>query len=224
MIEPKTRNSAITKNIEFTTGVLVLPQRQTALVAKQAAMLDVLSGGRLRLGVGIGWNAVEFEGLGESFRNRGKRVEEQLEIMRNLWTQDLVTFSGKWHQLSDVGLNPMPLQRPIPIWFGGHHANVFERIAKYGDGWMPGFRQPENAIPSIERIRGNFSEQDRDPNKLGIEVRLLYGKGDPRAWQDLLAGWKSIGATHASINTMGAGFSTPKEHLQAIETFAKAAL
>lgn len=214
--------AAITKTIEFTTGVLVLPQRETALVAKQAAMLDVLSGGRLRLGVGIGWNTVEFEGLGKKFSNRGKRVDEQLLVMSSLWEQELVTFSGKWHQLSDVGLNPMPIQRPIPIWFGGHHENVFKRIAQFGQGWMPGFRVAEEAEPSLKKIRHYMTKAGRNPQSLGIEVRLLYGEGDVSSWQYSLEAWKKVGATHASINTMGAGFTESDQHLQAIEKFAEA--
>lgn len=216
--------AALTQKIEFTTGVLVLPQRQTALVAKQAAMLDVLSQGRLRLGVGVGWNAVEYEGLGEDFRDRGRRYDEQLEVLQLLWTQELVTFSGQWHQLSDVGLKPMPVQRPIPLWFGGHHEKVFQRIARFGQGWMPGFRNAADAQPSLEKIRGYMQAAGRDPNELGVEVRLLYGQGDAAAWKESLQAWAEAGATHVSINTMGVGFSTAAEHLNAIEAFAKAVL
>ena len=126
--------AGVTKNIELTTGVLILPQRQTALVAKQAASLDIVSGGRLRLGIGIGWNPVEYEALGEDFHNRGLRSEEQIEVLRALWTQELVTYDGKWHGITDAGLNPLPVQQPIPIWFGGSSDLVLQRIARLGDG------------------------------------------------------------------------------------------
>ena len=226
-MEPLTTFSymaAITERIEFTTGVIVLPQRQTALVAKQAAILDVLSGGRLRLGIGIGWNAVEYEGLKESFRNRGKRVEEQLELLQLLWTQELVTYTGKWHRLSDTGINPLPIQRPIPIWLGGHHENVLKRVARFGAGWMPNYRYPQQAATSIAKINRYMQEAGRDPQELGIEARIYYGGGEPGVWMETLAAWKEAGATHASFNTMGAGFKTAKEHLTAIEVFAKLAL
>ncbi len=216
--------AGFTEKIEFTTGVLVLPQRQTALVAKQAAILDVLSKGRLRLGVGIGWNAVEYEALGEKFSNRGKRVEEQIEIMQKLWTEELITFEGKWHKFSDVGLNPMPWQRPIPIWFGGHHENVLKRVAKYGQGWMPNYRNAEEVMPLLKQL-GNFLEEaGRAPSEIGLEVRLQYGDGKAAQWKQTLDEWKALGATHASINTMGVGLKGAEAHLDAIERFAEAML
>ncbi len=136
--------AAFTETIQMTTGILILPQRQTALVAKQAAAVDVLTGGRLRLGVGIGWNDVEYEALGENFANRGRRSEEQIELMRLLWTQDVVDFQGRYHKVTHAGINPLPVQRPIPIWFGGGAPKVVERIGRLGDGWFPQF-QPDSA-------------------------------------------------------------------------------
>ncbi len=133
--------AGITSRIEFASGVFILPQRQTALFAKQAANLDVYCGGRLRLGVGIGWNEVEYTSLNENFRNRGKRFEEQVEVLRLLWTQPLVNFQGRWHHIPDAGLNPMPVQRPIPLWFGGSAEPVLERTARLADGWMPNFKR-----------------------------------------------------------------------------------
>jgi probable F420-dependent oxidoreductase len=111
--------ASITERVGFTTGVIILPQRQTALVAKQAAQVDLLSGGRLRLGVGIGWNEVEYEALGEEFGNRGRRMEEQVELLRRLWTEPVVDFTGRWHRVPEAGINPLPVQRPIPVWIGG---------------------------------------------------------------------------------------------------------
>ena len=129
--------AAVTQRIGFTTGIIILPQRQTALVAKQATTLDVLSNGGLRIGVGLGWNQVEYTSLNQDFHNRGRRIEEQVELMRLLWTQPLVTFMGRWHSVPDAGINPLPIQQPIPVWFGGHAEAVLQRTARLGDGWMP---------------------------------------------------------------------------------------
>jgi len=137
--------AGFTRRIQFTTSIIILPQRQTALVAKQAANLDVLSGGRLRLGVGLGWNQVEYEALNQDFHTRGRRIEEQVTVMRALWTQPLVTFKGRWHDIPDAGLNPLPIQRPIPVWFGGQADPVLQRTARMGDGWMPNHRNPDDA-------------------------------------------------------------------------------
>src|SRR5690606_34184587 len=126
--------AGLTQRLELVTGILILPQRETALVAKQAAQVDVLSGGRLRLGVGIGWNEIEYEAMNFSFRNRGKRIEEQIEVLRRLWTEPLVKFDSQWHHINDAGINPMPVQRPIPIWFGGGADVVLQRMARIGDG------------------------------------------------------------------------------------------
>src|SRR3989442_10997287 len=137
--------ASATRRVELVTGILILPQRQTALVAKQAAAVDVLSRGRLRLGVGVGWNPVEFEALGENFTNRGKRIEEQIDLMRALWTKELVTFHGQWHRVPDAGINPLPIQRPIPVWMGGESEVVVRRAARLADGWMPHFRPGPDA-------------------------------------------------------------------------------
>lgn len=214
--------AAVTNRLEFASGVLILPQRQTALVAKQAASLDVLSGGRLRLGVGIGWNEVEYIGLNENFRNRGKRSEEQVQLMQKLWTDPLVTFEGKYHTIPDAGLNPLPVQRPIPIWFGGHAAPVMERLAKYGEGWMPNVRTPEEAQPILETLDKYLAEQGRSRREIGIEPRLNFGRETPDTWADFVAGWQAVGATHLTINTMSCGFTKPDEHLEALGKVADA--
>jgi len=213
--------AAVTTRIEFFTGVIILPQRQTVLVAKQAATLDVLSGGRLRLGVGIGWNPVEYTALNENFHNRGKRIEEQIAVLRELWTQPLVTFSGRWHHIPDAGLNPLPVQRPIPIWFGGHAEQVLRRIAFIGDGWVTNYRIPAQAAPAIERIEQYLGEAGRSRQQVGIEARIHYGNGDPGVWTTLIEGWQTLGITHLEINTMDCGFKSPDEHLKAIENFAR---
>jgi probable F420-dependent oxidoreductase len=214
--------TAITQKIEFTTGVIILPQRQTAVFAKQAATLDVLCKGRLRLGIGLGWNAVEYTALNENFHNRGKRIEEQVEVLRLLWTQPLVTFKSRWHDIPDAGLNPMPVQRPIPLWFGGHAEAVLERCARLGDGWMPQYRSAADARPALEKLSRYREEAGRTSADFGIEPRFAYGDGDASVWLAHLQNWQAAGATHISFNTMGHGFDTPAKHLAAVRLFADA--
>ena len=214
--------AGVTQKLEFAPGIIILPQRQTALVAKQAATLDVLSGGRLRLGVGLGWNPVEYIALGQDFHTRGRRIEEQINLMRQLWTQPLVNFTGRWHTIPDAGINPLPVQRPIPIWFGGHSERALDRMARLGDGWMTNYRQPEAAQPALEQIERSLAEAGRARAGFGLEARVPFGDGKPATWEDLIRGWQAAGATHISINTMGHGFNTPAEHLAAIKKFAAA--
>lgn len=216
--------AAVTQRISFLTSILVLPQRQTALVAKQAATLDVLTAGRLRLGVGIGWNKFEFVALGEEFHNRGRRVEEQIELLRRLWTEPLVEYSGEWHEIPDAGINPLPIQRPIPIWFGGHADPVLRRAARIGDGWIPNYRDAEAAKPHFERIRRYLDEEGRGEDDFGLEVRIHYREGDPDRLASLIEGWEAVGATHVGLNTMRSRLDGPDEHLQAIRAFAEDAL
>ncbi|MCL5429694.1 MAG: LLM class F420-dependent oxidoreductase [Chloroflexi bacterium] len=211
----------LTKRLEFTTGILILPQRQTALVAKQAATLDVLSGGRLRLGVGLGWNEVEYQALGEKFSNRGRRIEEQIKVLQRLWAEPLVKFEGRWHQIPDAGLNPLPVNRKIPIWFGGHHENVLKRVAKYGDGWMPNYRKAADVQPHLELLDKFLETQGKKRSDIGLEARIQFGDGDPNAWRQTLEEWKAVDATHITINTMGVGLDTPQKHIDAIKKFAK---
>jgi probable F420-dependent oxidoreductase len=215
--------AACTQRLEFASGIVILPQRQTALFAKQAASLDVLSGGRLRIGIGLGWNEVEYASLGQDFHTRGKRIEEQVSLLRQLWTQPLVEFQGRWDSIPDAGLNPLPLQRPIPLWFGGYVEAVLRRMARLGDGWMPGFRSPQEARPTLEFLERLLEEAGRSRADFGLEPRLHYENGDPGAWQASLRDWEAAGATHISFNTMGAGFDTPQKHLAALQAFAKAA-
>jgi probable F420-dependent oxidoreductase len=212
--------AAVTQRIGLASGVVILPQRQAALVAKQAAEVDVLSGGRLRLGVGLGWNAVEYISLGEDFHTRGRRIAEQVELMRLLWTQPLVSFEGRWHTIPDAGINPLPVQRPIPVWFGGSAEQALQRIARIGDGWMVNFKTAADARPALNRLQRYLEESGRSPDAFGLEPRLSYGRGDPAAWGSWLEEWQAAGATHASLNTMGLGFQTPAEHMKAIEDFA----
>lgn len=219
--------AGLTKSIGLTTGIIIVSQRQTALVAKQAAAVDVLSGGRLRLGIGIGWNAVEFEALGENFHDRGKRSEEQVEVMRALWTQDLVSFTGKWHKISDAGINPLPVQRPIPILFGGMSDAVMRRIARLGDGWLPQFEgfgadgtsTNEDGRRLIAKLHDYITAAGRDPAAVDIEGRIKLGERSPEACAAEVAAWSELGATHVTLNTMGAGLTSPEAHMDAIRRF-----
>ena len=213
--------AGVTRSLAFCPGVIILPQRQTALVAKQAATLDVLSGGRLRLGVGLGWNEVEYVALNEDFHTRGRRLEEQVTVLQRLWTEPLVTFEGREHRIDDAGLNPLPIQRPIPLWFGGHADPMLRRAARLADGWMPNHRTPESAKPDLEKLDQYLADAGRSRAEFGLEARIPYGEGRTGDWQALCAGWAALGATHFSLNTMGAGFATPAEHLQAARTFAE---
>jgi probable F420-dependent oxidoreductase len=216
--------AGLTQRLEFVTGILILPQRQTVLVAKQAASLDVLSGGRLRLGVALGWNKVEYIGLNENFHNRGKRIEEQIVLLRHLWTEPLVDFEGNWHNIPDAGINPLPIQRPIPIWFGGRDERALQRAVRLGDGWLPNQRSVTEAKPSMALLNRFLDEAGRSRGEFGLEPRIAYGAGDPKTWETAIHDWQAEGATHLSFNTMGSGFKAPQDHIQAIQKFAEVAL
>ena len=214
--------AGLTKTIELVTGIIILPQRQTVLVAKQAAALDVLSRGRLRLGIGIGWNPVEYEALGENFKNRGRRSEEQVEVMRKLWTEEVVTFAGQWHKITDAGLNPLPIQRPIPIWFGGSDERALRRLARLGDGWFPLLGPDEKCRAAIDKLQAYARQAGRDPLDIGIEGRIALGQGSPETWLKDIQAWKDLGATHISFNTMKASLASPLAHIEAMRRFRDA--
>ncbi len=213
---------AITTRIEFVSGIIILPQRQTVLVAKQAAEVDVLTGGRLRLGVAIGWNAVEYEALNENFHNRGRRIVEQIAVMRALWTREVVSFEGRWHKIDKAGILPLPVQRPIPIWIGGMSEPVLKRLARIGDGWFPQFRPGDAARQSVERLREYIHAAGRKPEDVGIEGRVGVANGTPDDWTRAVEEWRALGATHLSVNTMGAGLTSPREHIDAMRRFKEA--
>jgi probable F420-dependent oxidoreductase len=214
--------AAITQRLELVTAVVILGQRQTALVAKQAAEVDVLSGGRLRLGVGIGWNAVEYEALNENFHDRGKRSEEQIAVLRALWTQDSVDFQGRWHHIKHAGINPLPVQRPIPLWLGGRAEAVVERVGRLADGWFPQFPPDEAGRATLERMRHSARAAGRDPASIGIEGRISVADNPPDTWPRLAEAWGALGATHLSVNTMRAGLKTPAAHIDAMRRFYNA--
>ena len=214
--------AVLTRATELVTGVIILPQRQAALVAKQAAEVDVLSGGRLRLGVGVGWNAVEYEALGEDFGTRGARVEEQIAVMRALWTEPVVTFTARRHRITEAGINPLPVQRPIPVWIGGMAETVLRRTGRIGDGWFPQ-RPPDGELRAmIERLHGYAREAGRDPGVIGIEGRLSVAQVPESGWADYAQAYRDLGATHLGVNTMGAGLASPGDHIDALRRVKEA--
>ncbi|MXW52754.1 MAG: LLM class F420-dependent oxidoreductase [Gammaproteobacteria bacterium] len=208
--------SAIVSHLEFVTGIVILPQRQTALVAKQSACLDVISRGRFRLGIGTGWNDVEYEALGENFHNRGKRSEEQIDLMRKLWSEDSITYQGKWHKVTDAGLNPLPINKSIPLWLGGTAPQVIDRVARMGDGWFPFFNP--NLQSQIELVRERAAEVGRNPDEIGIECILPVGEMGSNE-RDRIKLCSDIGVTHVSAVTMGHGFKSVGEQVNAVKRY-----
>ena len=198
--------AGIVPGLELVAGVLVLPQRQTALAAKQAAEVDILTGGRFRLGVGLGWNFVEFEALGENFHDRGRRVEEQIEVMRRLWTEPIVDFEGGWHRIPRAGIKPLPVQRPIPVWIGGSAEAALRRAARLADGFFPQRPLDGDWPGTMERFRGWVEEAGRDPAAIGIEWRIDVSQGTPDEWRAEAEERKALGGvTHLSVATMRGG-------------------
>lgn len=196
---------AVTTSLELATAILILPQRQTTLVAKQVAEIDLLSGGRVRLGVGVGRNWMEYEALGEDFRTRGRRIEEQVDVLRRYWSEDLVSFSGRWHSLDRVGLNPGAVQRPIPIWMGsfvgGTTDRVRDRIARMADGWLPQ-SSPDELAPELERIREMVESHGRDVASFGVEATMrIKPGGTPAEWLDIGSAYAALGVTHLKAAT-----------------------
>lgn len=218
--------AALTSRIKLATGILILPQRQTALVAKQAAEIDVLSQGRMRLGIGVGWNEVEYEALGQDFHNRGQRSAEQIDVLRALWTQPVVTFDGKWHQIQHAGINPLPIQRPIPIWLGvGSPISLrppdaaLRRVASLADGWCPNIPLGDEGQAIVDLVHQYARDAGRDPATLPLEGRVhLSGKNEDE-WATDVRQWQELGATSIIVEARGAGLHFPDEHLDAMRRF-----
>jgi probable F420-dependent oxidoreductase len=206
--------------LEMVTGIIILPQRQTALVAKQAAEVDLLTGGRFRLGIGLGWNAVEYEALGQDFTTRGRRVEEQVDLLRRLWTERSVTYEGSFDRVTGAGLAPLPVQRPIPVWFGAQSERAYRRAGRLADGWFPQARPGPELDEARLMVEQAAVEAGRDPALLGMEGRVSW-----RDSQEKLAehagSWREAGASHISVNTMGSGLRTVDDHLAALEAAAE---
>jgi probable F420-dependent oxidoreductase len=203
--------AGLTTRIELVTAVIILPQRQTALVAKQAASLAVLAKGRLRLGVGTGWNAVEYEALDANFHNRGARSEEQIDVMRKLWADEVITYDGRWHKINEAGLNPLPPGRHIPVWLGGMAPQVIDRVGRLADGWFPFFNP--NLAEQIARMRAIAHDHGRNPDDIGIEVMV---SGAPDKLPDQVKRLADMGVTHVAVATMNQGLS-PDAHTEALQ-------
>ena len=215
--------AGVTSRIKLTTGVVVLPQRQTALVAKQAAAVDVLSGGRLRLGVGLGWNRVEYEALGQDFHTRGRRVSEQIALLRRLWTEESVDFAGQWHTVTGAGINPLPVQRPIPVWIGGGAEPVLRRVGALADGWLPQMQPDEAGRAVVRRVHDYAREAGRDPADIEICSRTNPARLSESECAAAIAAWAGAGATQIDALTMMGGLETPQQHIDAIRRFKELA-
>ena len=221
--------AAVAPKMGLMSGILILPQRQTALVAKQAAEIDVLCGGRLRLGIGVGWNFVEYEALGMNFNDRGARSAEQIEVMRQLWTNETVDFHGKWHDITHAGINPLPVQRPIPVWLGVGSPLfpippdvALRRVARIADGWCPNFSPDDSGYALQEKVHNYMAEYGRDPSELGLDGRMGTGGSSPEDWVETVAAWRTMGASHLSIENRRAGLRTADDHIEMMRRFKDA--
>lgn len=208
--------------LELVTGIVILPQRQTVLAAKQAAEVDLLARGRFRFGVGLGWNAVEYEALGKDFSNRGKRLEEQVALLRRLWTEESVTFEGSYERITGAGLAPLPVQRPIPVWFGGQSPRAYARAGRLADGWFPQVQPGPQLDDARAMVAAGAREAGRDPAVLGMEGRVSWTSEGVDALVAAVESWSAAGATHVSVNTMGAGLGGVDGHLAALSEVAAA--
>jgi len=209
-------------SMELVTGILILPQRQTVLAAKQAAEVDLLTNGHFRLGVGVGWNQVEYEALGQDFHARGRRLDEQIPLLRRLWTEQSVTFHGTFDHITGAGLAPLPVQRPIPVWIGAQSPVAYRRVGRLADGWFPQLPPGAELDEARRIVAGAAREAGRDPGSIGMEGRVNW-RGDPGQLAGRLRQWQDAGATHVSVNTMGAGLRTVDDHLGALATSFAAA-
>ena len=213
--------AAVTSRLELVSTVMILPQRQAVLVAKQAAEVAVLSGDRVRLGVGVGWNAIEYQALNERFDDRGRRQAEQVEVMRRLWTQDVVTFAGEFHTIDMAGINPRPA-RPIPIWFGGAAPALLERCARVGDGWMPLGSPNDKAQAVLDTIRAHREAAGRTMDGFGVQAQAQYAGGTPERWRGHADKWRALGATHLALATHNAGPTDADGHLTRLREYLDA--
>jgi probable F420-dependent oxidoreductase len=213
--------AAVTTTIELVTAVLILPQRQTVLVAKQAAELAVLSGNRFRLGIGTGWNAIEYQGLNETFTNRGRRQAEQVELMRRLWAEDTFSFDGEFHTIDAAGINPRPSE-PIPIWFGGSAPAALDRCARLGDGWIPLGTPNDSSRERIATIRAAREAAGRSMDRFAIQAQAQYAGGDPDRWRTHAKRWEELGASHLAIATHNAGPTDVDGHLRRVAEYQAA--
>jgi probable F420-dependent oxidoreductase len=214
--------AGITKRIELAFGIVILPQRQTALVAKQAATLDMISGGRVRFGAAIGWNHVEYEALGMRWRDRATRIEEQIDVLRLLWTTDVVDYRGRWHRIDRAGLKPLPIQRPIPIWMGADAEVGVQRVARLADGWFSHLTPTPEGREALERFRGYVRAAGRDPSAVGVEGRVP-ATGTPDDWARRAEIFRDMGMTHLELRTGGSNLADLDAHIAAMKRFRETA-
>ena len=207
--------AAVTKTIELVPSVIVTPARQTVLLAKQAATLDVLSGGHVRLGIGVGGSSAEYGALGADFHTRGARIEEQIDLLRLLWTKETVDFQGRWDTVESAGVNPLPVQRPIPIWIGASGVpvpRIRRRIGRQADGWFA-LCSPEE-YPAVKAdIDAAAAEAGRDPDAIGREAGVAVVGPREAEWRDRVEGWRDAGLTHLCLRTLGGGLTTD-QHIE----------
>jgi probable F420-dependent oxidoreductase len=208
--------------LEVVTGIIILPQRQTVLFAKQAAEVDLLSGGRFRCGIGLGWNAVEYEALGKDFSDRGRRMDEQIALLRRLWTEQTVTFEGEHERVTGAGLAPLPVQRPIPLWIGGASPRAYRRAGRLADGWFPQVPPGPRLDEARALVEQGAREAGRDPAALGMEGRVSFGEKGVDEVVRHVGRWRDAGASHLAINTMGAGLASVDDHLRVLADCAGA--
>ena len=216
--------AAVTKTIGLGTAVMILPQRQAVLVAKQAAEVDLLSGGRMRLGVGLGWNRVEYDALGMPFKNRAKRFSEQIDVMRELWSNRVVEYRGEFHSFDSAGINPEPIQRPIPVWIGAMKDVAVRRAARIGDGWFMYPRQEpsDDAHEMISIYRQAAAEAGREPDSLGINATVFANQGlGPDEWRSIMEKWKEMGVNEFTFRTAESDLKNLKAHMNAIKEMAE---
>jgi probable F420-dependent oxidoreductase len=206
--------------LRFATSILIGPQRQTALLAKQAAELDLLCGGQFRLGLGLGWNRVEYEALGQPFEHRGALLEEQVGVLRQLWTQERVTVDSRFHHITAAGLAPLPIQRPIPIWLGAFAPAALRRVGRIADGWFPMARPGGGLDEALQIVGAAAREAGRDPATIAFEGRVNYIPGEPDKMVAHAQSWRNAGASSLSVNTMGAGCAGVEDHIAAITELA----
>ena len=213
--------AAVTKKLDMITTVMILPQRQTVLVAKQAAELAILSNNRFKLGIGVGWNAVEYTGLNENFKNRGKRQEEQVELMRLLWESEVLEYKGDYHHIDKASINPRP-SKSVPIWFGGGAPQLIERCADLGDGWIPLMGPNEAARKTLAAMKAKRESKGLDWDNFGVQAQAQYAGGDAERWNKHAEKWRNLGASHLAIATHNAEPTNVDGHLRRIKEYLNA--
>ncbi len=213
--------AGVTSEIEMVTAILILPQRQTVLVAKQAAQVAILSNNRLRLGVGTGWNKVEYVGLNVPFKQRGLRQEEQVKLLKLLWSEDSLDYTDEFHHIDLASINPRPTKQ-IPIWFGGSAPALLDRAARLGDGWLPLGGPSDGAKAAIDEIKKARVQAGLSDNGFGIQAQAMYAGGTPERWAKHADKWRTLGATHIALRTDSANLTGVDEHLRCMEEYKNA--